>query len=98
MNNRSKISNDQRKELEQWKEVKTNRDLYIAALKSLTEQEICVFYYAYYKPGYQNIDIAKLCWPERDKPVTESSVAIIRTRIRQKFEQIFYGRNDNDNE
>jgi len=38
--------------------------------------------------NYKYSDIAKICWPERKKPVTDSMVAIEVRKIRLIFEEI----------
>ena len=80
------------RELKEWKEIGDNRGLYIESLQTLTNKEICVFYYWYYERGYSNWDIShKYCREYWEEPVTDGMIANVKRKIRHKFENIFYG-------
>ena len=80
------------KELEEWREIGDNRGLYIESLQKLTNQEICVFYYWYYKRGYSNRDISHIyCREYWGRPVTDGMLGNVKSKIKKKYEKVFYG-------
>ena len=63
---------------------------FLRAYKSLNTRQRCIFdnYLMDRHSNYKYSDIAKICWPERKKPVTDSMVAIEVRKIRLIFEEI----------
>lgn len=81
-------------------------DRFVKALESLDEREKCVYDH-YFSDKNNNCiyaDIARICWPDRDEPVSNSMVAQVIRSIRKKFEKALFededdeGNNENEKE